>query len=55
LRLTKFAFGGITPFSSTSTVLIKAAMPLAPSRWPMLLFSAPLLKDEFRYSRHTEP
>lgn len=36
-------FGGITPFSSTRMVLIKEAIPLAPSKWPMFDFTAPMI------------
>lgn len=38
----KFAFGGMTPASSTNSVLMIPAIPLVPSRWPMLDFTAPL-------------
>lgn len=41
-NFSKFAFGGIMPFSRTRMVLIRAATPLAPSRWPMLDLTEPL-------------
>ena len=35
-------FGGMMPRSSTKTDFRSPAMPAAPSRWPMLLLSAPM-------------
>ena len=41
-RHSKLAFGGMSAFSSTIIVLIKPAMPLAPSRCPIFDLTAPL-------------
>jgi hypothetical protein len=41
-KRSKFVFGGIIPFSRTRIVLMRPAIPLAPSRCPMFDFTAPL-------------
>lgn len=52
----KFVLGGMTPFSNTMIVLMMAAIPAHPSRWPMLLFTAPLKPESvmkaWRIVRH---
>ena len=42
LRCCNLAIFGIIPFSKTKIVLIKPAIPEAPSRCPILAFNAPL-------------
>lgn len=42
LTRSKFVFGGMIPRSRIKIVLIKPATPLAPSRWPIFVFTAPL-------------
>ena len=42
LTRSKFVFGGMIPRSRIKIVLIKPATPLAPSRWPIFAFTAPL-------------
>jgi len=42
LRVLKFALGGIMPRSRTIIDLIRPATPLAPSKCPTLLLTAPL-------------
>ncbi len=41
-NLSKLALGGMTPASKIIIVLIILATPLAPSRWPIFDFTAPL-------------
>lgn len=47
----KFVLGGITARSSVNIVLITPAIPLAPSRCPMLLLTAPLQKCKLAASK----
>lgn len=43
-KCSKLVFGGMIPFSRTKMVLMSPAILLAPSRWPMLDFTAPLYR-----------
>ncbi|KAG9954528.1 hypothetical protein KCU85_g170, partial [Aureobasidium melanogenum] len=40
--VSKFALGKIIPFSSIIAALMTETIPLAPSRWPTLLFTEPM-------------